>query len=113
MPLSHRELVAIESKAFELINKYNITEPPVDVERIAESLLLTVFPYSLDEVSGALIIENNQAYIGYNPTHGTQRRRFTIGHELGHYCLHCESSPSTIKKGISPDGIEKTRNFKA
>jgi Zn-dependent peptidase ImmA (M78 family) len=113
MPLSQRELIAIEAKAFELIQNCKITSPPVDVEKIAKSISLTVFPYDLGEVSGALIIENNQAYIGYNPSHNHKRKRFTIGHEIGHYCLHCVAKNETIIKDqlfVDKDFIVKYRN---
>lgn len=113
MPLSHRDIVAIESKAADLIRQCSIIRPPVNVHQIAESLNLTVFPYKLNEVSGALIIESNQAYIGFNPTHGKERQRFTIAHEIGHYCLHCLASDTAVRKDqlfVDKDFIVKYRN---
>ena len=113
MPLSSAELNSIEAKAFDLINKCKIKFPPVDVEVIARYLGLKVVQSELNEVSGALIIEGNQGYIGYNPTHGEQRRRFTIAHEIGHYCLHCISDDSSQRKSqlfVDKDFIVKYRN---
>lgn len=112
MRLSLHELVAIESKAFELIKQNQITSPAVDVDTIAENLGLKVIPYELNEISGALIIENNQGFIGFNPSHQTTRKRFTIAHEIGHYYLHCLSSdhPKKDQLFVDKDFIVKYRN---
>ncbi len=60
---------------------------PVPVERIAGMLgyrvfLLTTVP---DEVSGVLCLRRR--LIGVNGRHHRHRRRFTVGHELGHILL--------------------------
>lgn len=41
-----------------------------------------------DNISGALVIQNNHGTIGFNPHESKVRQRFTIAHELGHYLLH-------------------------
>jgi Zn-dependent peptidase ImmA (M78 family) len=114
MPLSYQELVSIEEKAFNLLNsKKRQVTPPIDVEAVALQLGLQVIPYELSEISGALIIENNQGFIGYNPAHNDTRRRFTIAHEIGHYYLHCNGNESAVKKDqlfVDKDFIVKYRN---
>ena len=32
--------------------------------------------------------DDNEAVIGVNSAHHINRQRFTIAHELGHFCLH-------------------------
>ncbi len=41
-----------------------------------------------DEISGAIIKNGKEVVIAVNPAHHTNRQRFTIAHELGHYFLH-------------------------
>jgi Zn-dependent peptidase ImmA (M78 family) len=45
-----------------------------------------------DSVSGMLVIKDNQSVIVVNSNHHTNRQRFTIAHELGHYFLHKNSA---------------------
>jgi Zn-dependent peptidase ImmA (M78 family) len=112
MPLSNRELAVIEARAGELIQNCHIIHPAVDVEIIAASLGLSVAAEPLDEVSGALIIQNNNSYIRYNTTHPPTRQRFTIAHELGHYYLHCDFKNVNRKDQlfVDKDFIVKYRN---
>ena len=113
MRLSLNELVAIESKAFELVKQNHISLPEVNVDKIATSLGLQIIPYDLNEISGALIIENNKGFIGFNPSHSTVRKRFTIAHEVGHFHLHCHSGKDAKRKDqlfVDKDFIVKYRN---
>lgn len=98
-------------KALALINKYKITSPPVPVNDIVKGEGLNLIPYNLGEgVSGTLVIENNNGYIGYNPTESKVRQRFTIAHELGHFVLH--TNDSTQKIFIDSSFIVKYRSAK-
>ena len=45
-------------------------------------------PYDEDGVSGILLIEKNNATIGYAGHESPKRQRFTKAHELGHFMLH-------------------------
>jgi Zn-dependent peptidase ImmA (M78 family) len=40
------------------------------------------------DLSGALIQDGDEVYIGVNSLQSRNRRRFTIAHELGHFVLH-------------------------
>ncbi|OGY55393.1 MAG: hypothetical protein A2951_00970 [Candidatus Buchananbacteria bacterium RIFCSPLOWO2_01_FULL_56_15] len=54
-------------------------------------------PYNFGEkISGMLIMVNKNATIGYNNEQHWHRRRFTIGHELGHLLMGhvCNNDPS-------------------
>ncbi len=68
------------------MNAYDV---PVDVTAIASSLDITVHSLHLDSsVSGMLVIQGERAAIAVNAEDPSPRRRFTIGHEIGHYLLH-------------------------
>lgn len=62
---------------------------PVDVEQLAVSMGIVIRNDELDHnVSGMLILHNDQSVIVTNNRHHLSRRRFTIAHELGHHMLH-------------------------
>ncbi|MHB8527291.1 MAG: ImmA/IrrE family metallo-endopeptidase [Candidatus Acidiferrales bacterium] len=79
----------IESMIEELLARYEITEAPVPVERIAKAKGTRIFYQSLeDNVSGFLYRDKTQAVIGVNTHHAPARQNFTTAHELGHFLLH-------------------------
>jgi Zn-dependent peptidase ImmA (M78 family) len=70
-----------------VIAKYEIKAPPVDVGRVAKSeglevRLMTSWP---PKVSGLLLRE--ERLIGINAHHHHRRRRFSLAHELGHWFM--------------------------
>ncbi|MEE8106175.1 MAG: ImmA/IrrE family metallo-endopeptidase [Planctomycetota bacterium] len=72
-----------------LIVKLQISEPPVDVEWVARQLDVSVVYKPLEEtVSGVLVKQGEQASIGVNALHHTNRQRFTVAHEIAHHILH-------------------------
>jgi Zn-dependent peptidase ImmA (M78 family) len=81
----------LDSKAREsaekLLRKFKVTSPPVPVDKIAKKLgiVLCEFPATDDSVSGAIIKTQGKTIIAINPRHHSNRQRFTIAHELGHY----------------------------
>ncbi len=77
----------IDEKAYQLLLRLNALVLPVDVAKIAELLNLSVQEKALeDEYSGFLAVREKTIVV--NSLHAPVRRRFTIGHELGHYQLH-------------------------
>ncbi|WP_282160377.1 ImmA/IrrE family metallo-endopeptidase [Ulvibacterium marinum] len=87
----------IEQKASKLLDSLGIRYTPIPIKKIVKELSIKLNAYDLgNEVSGALVIENDNARIGYNPSESEVRQRFTIAHELGHYILH---------KGEKKDGL--------
>lgn len=63
-----------------------ITEPPVDVKKVAEALGFTVLPYDFpDSTSGLTYIDEGVKSIGHNSNHAPTRQRFSVAHELGRY----------------------------
>ena len=64
---------------------------PVDVLNIAYKLGIEIlYQDDLDsETSGYIRLDsNNKWIIGINNNHHTNRQRFTIAHEIGHFILH-------------------------
>ena len=64
---------------------------PLDVEGVAEKLGILVERVALeDDISGILYKdeEDDSWVIQVNGDHHPNRRRYTIAHELGHFCLH-------------------------
>ncbi len=81
----------IEDLATAVLTETDAYLPNMDVEQVAKKRGLAVLPHDFpDAVSGALIIKNGKATIGFNATHHPVRQRFTIAHELGHYELKHE-----------------------
>lgn len=66
---------------------------PIDVEKIASKLGITIEndpSLNNDDIIGEIRFVNEKPVIRINPIQNTYsaRRRFTIAHEIGHYCLH-------------------------
>ena len=81
----------IRERAVELLDRFDITKAPVGVVKLAERLgARVVKDPAPDDLSGFLLrnTQKNVVIIGVNENHSLNRRRFTIGHELGHFLLH-------------------------
>lgn len=79
----------IRDSVEQLLKQRKVRRPPVPVERIAEGLGLAIrYTPADEELSGAIIRTHKEVVIGVNSRHHSNRRRFTIAHELGHYRLH-------------------------
>lgn len=91
--MKHSREQLIKKKAAELLEENGITDAPVDVQSIAESLKISIRRTPTeDELSGFLLRkEGGPTLIGVNTNHHPNRQRFTIAHEIGHYVLHQHS----------------------
>ena len=80
----------IRKQVSELLKDNRVTRSPVPVERIAQNLGIEVrFEAAEDDLSGALIRKpKGRVVIGVNSAHHSNRQRFTIAHEIGHFILH-------------------------
>ena len=82
-----KEKAIIEAKR--LLEKYDITEPIVNVLKIAESegleISFVTMPEEYSNVSGFLNKEEKTIVVNKNDS--VTRKSFTIAHELGHYIL--------------------------
>jgi len=62
---------------------------PVPVGEICKRLGIDASYHAMSPAeSGKIFLENNRCFIHVNYNHPPNRRRFTVAHELGHYCLH-------------------------
>lgn len=72
-----------------LLTRFNQTRPPVQVERLARDMGLSV-RYRSMPYAGELKLDRdaNYAVIVVNDADHPRRQRFTIAHEIGHLMLH-------------------------
>jgi len=97
--------------ARKLLNDVGIKEPPISLWKIIKHLQkkysasdLNVISFNFGEkVSGMLVLSDEQATIGYNPSEHWYRRRFTIAHEIGHFLLG-----HTCNKSYDDDNFHET-----
>lgn len=92
---------ALTRTANNLLTKYNISDFPVDVQKIAEGEGVQIeFRVLPDDISGLLnISQSKKPVIIVNNSHSKTRQRFTIAHELGHFLMH------------KPSGMHVDKNF--
>jgi Zn-dependent peptidase ImmA (M78 family) len=82
---------AVQS-AREVLKEQGIEQPPIDVEAIARGRGIQVVYKELEDgISGLLVQKDDATIIGVNKLHHTNRQRFTLAHELGHYSLHAHN----------------------
>ncbi len=82
----------IESKAKEILNKFDLMNSPIDVEELSLKLNVKIEEQNLDDgISGFLVKKKDKNIIGLNIFHPEVRQRFTIAHEIGHLILHRET----------------------
>lgn len=93
-----------ENEAYHLLSEAGVHSAPVDLELLADKLGVQIWYEDLeDDVSGFLTVDRNKAVAVINSNHHANRQRFTIAHELGHFCLHAKQSGESlfIDKGYS------------
>jgi Zn-dependent peptidase ImmA (M78 family) len=87
----------MENLSLELLSqKYNVPTLlelqntfPVPVGEICKQLGINASYEDLpDNESGKIFLKDKKCFIQVNYSHSPTRRRFTVAHELGHYCLH-------------------------
>ena len=67
------------------------------LDKIAEKFQIKVVYEDLPStVSGYLRSKDGQYVIGINSKHHKKRQRFTLAHELGHFCLHKEKDGNDV-----------------
>jgi len=87
-------IIAARRKAEALAQQLGVAQPPVDVSQVAEALGIRVVETKLgDDISGLLITKDEVTTICVEETHRAVRKRFTIAHEIGHYCLRHQFEP--------------------
>lgn len=84
-------IAAIRKKANDILKDAHQKRIPIHLDEIAEYLEIDVLYEDLeDEMSGFLLVKNGLASAAINDNHHVNRQRFTLAHEIGHYCLHVD-----------------------
>jgi Zn-dependent peptidase ImmA (M78 family) len=84
-----------------LLHENGISDPPVDLDRIARNLGVHVEYVRLaDSLSGFLSTKGDERIIGVNARHHKTRQRFTMAHELAHVLLGHDTGEVHVDKGI-------------
>jgi Zn-dependent peptidase ImmA (M78 family) len=87
-------------RARQLIEHYQISQAPVRVEELAESMGFQIARHRFDgPESGFALRDGNQSIIGVNIQTSRRRQRFTVAHELGHLLMH-EGRPLTVDQAV-------------
>lgn len=104
-----------EHLAEQLLQKYEIKQPHVDVDKLAEQLGIQVQSKALDsEVSGTLYRHDHKALIVVNSSESPVRKRFTVAHEIGHYMMHkdqdihIDSNQTYFRRTDSPADLRES-----
>jgi hypothetical protein len=83
---------------------------PVPVEDIADTHfgLHVAESEELGEVSGLLVVDDREVWLNaHEAQQSPGRRRFTIGHELGHWVLHRRAGAKVFCRAPeAPDGVD-------
>lgn len=109
-------LTRIRREVKELLERFDITEPPVPVHKIARGCgarIVRVSGEDNEDISGFLY-PGTRPVIGVNKDQASVRQRFTIAHELGHLLLHEHEQVHVdrefrvrLRSGVSSQGIDK------
>jgi Zn-dependent peptidase ImmA (M78 family) len=99
-------------RAAELLRAHDVQQPPVDVRSIAEREGIRVMFEELeDSISGFVVRRGVDTSIGVNKEHHSNRQRFTLAHELGHYRLHIQ--PRNNPTAVYVDAEQTLVHFRA
>ncbi|RYE27489.1 MAG: ImmA/IrrE family metallo-endopeptidase [Sphingobacteriaceae bacterium] len=108
-PMSNLKLRQVADISYQMVINANITQPPVNVDKITQACGVAIEQINIGEdVSGLLVIHGENAVIAVNPNQGSERKRFTIAHELGHFVLHRDFEKDTVF--VDRDFIVKYRS---
>lgn len=94
--ISKNRLIEIRSKANSTLENSEEQYTLSRLLNIASKHEIKVYESQLEEISGALMKENNQWVIYINRNDSKQRQIFTIAHELGHFFLHRDEKDEFI-----------------
>ncbi len=100
MAAEDADLKRSEEAALRLLDRFHLTEPPINPVSISRQLGMKVHFVSLAEserdVSGYLDLEDDS--ISVNRRESPLRQTFTVAHELGHKILHSDWASSSEYK---------------
>lgn len=94
----------LESKGF-------CIKPPIDVDEIAKMLNIKVITAADNNnpfIIGKIEFDNDNPVVTINPYENSYgpRRRFTLAHEIAHYCMHSDKTSGFVdtRKEMSRSG---------
>ncbi len=94
------------SNAERLLWSYGVSEPAhIDLDAIAFDLNALVRYRKLDGCEARLVVNGDRALISVNEASSEGRRRFSLGHELGHWICD-RSSFRCVNDDIGPQNAE-------
>lgn len=104
----------IEAKAQKVLEDAKATALPIDLTKVAKGNGITISeaPSKSDELSGLLLKSEKKTLVGVNAFHHSNRKRFTIAHELGHYFLH-ETGDTFVDENSNLELLVKFRDNSA
>lgn len=79
------------AQLFDLAKRKGIESSPLDVQALLSALGVELLSVPMkDEISGVLSRSDTKGVwiVKVNALHHPNRQRFTIAHEIGHYCRH-------------------------
>ena len=111
------ELFSAVAEARNVLESYNLTQIPIDVEGLCKTLGIRVQYVDFSsierrvrkEISGAIQKWGEEYTILVNEDDPDVRARFTIAHELGHYFLHVKDDPRQIVTSFRRDRSPRER----
>ncbi len=79
----------IKEQANQLLKKFNILEPPIDIYKIADELNIEIIEMTMPNwFFGVLMEVKNDFYIILNKMMPESRKIFTLAHEIAHHQIH-------------------------
>ncbi len=86
----NKKIEALSRKILMNFNMYSVKD--INLRTICEHNDIILKEEKLEhDISGLLILKNDNTYILYNENENIRRQKFTIAHELGHFYLHKDS----------------------
>jgi Zn-dependent peptidase ImmA (M78 family) len=107
---------ALAPRAEQTLREVMVTEAPIDLRKVADELGLLVQEAPLDDnLDGCLVTDGTVGGILLNRNvQDEHRRRYTLGHEIGHFVLHKDVRvlPETVDEvgSFFLDRIEREAN---
>lgn len=109
-------VVPAENAARNVLRSCAAEALPTNVEHICKCLSIRLIKEDLDdELSGMSFVKRDLKYIIVNQNHHTNRKRFTIAHEIAHHVLHHDYLTRNVhvdtlvlnRDSSSSDGVDR------
>lgn len=114
-----RECSSIDEAVERILEENNITQPPINVMKIASSMGISLFEANFKDPNVVGIIVdakekikpyNCQRFIATDVNSYPTRRLFTIAHEIGHFVMHCSRENDYFERDHYDDELNDFRD---